>query len=77
MRLVSRKPGLQALAGSTWRQAIFVGCSTPRHGIIDVRPAIDEARQHVGEVALRVGVIELAGPSQRRHGRPADSAIIT
>src|SRR5215207_10634278 len=51
----------------------------PGHELVDaaLRPAIDEARQHVGEVALRIGAVELAGLHQRRHGRPAGAPVIS
>src|SRR3712207_8248719 len=35
-----------------------------------VRPAVDEAGEQIGEVALRVDAVELAGFHQRGHGRP-------
>src|SRR3712207_7297658 len=41
-----------------------------------VRPAVDEAGEQLGEVALRVDAVELAGFHQRGHGRPARPALV-
>jgi transposase InsO family protein len=43
------------------RSVAFVGRPAPRHEFVDaaVGPAVDEAGQHVGEVALRVDAVQL------------------
>src|SRR3712207_8359956 len=38
-------------------------------------PAVDEARQHVAEVALRIDAVHLARLDQRCHGRPSSAAV--
>ena len=39
-------------------------------------PAVDEAGQHVGEVALRVNAVQLAGFHERCDGGPACATIV-
>jgi hypothetical protein len=48
------------------------GRPMPRHEFVDagLRPAIDQARQHVGEVALRIDQNQLAGLDKRGHSGP-------
>jgi len=41
-----------------------------------VGPVIDEAGEHIGEVALRIDAVELAGLDQGGHGRPSRPAIV-
>ena len=41
-----------------------------------LRPAIDQAGQHLAEIALRIEAIELAGLDQRRNGGPMLTAFI-
>jgi hypothetical protein len=44
----------------------------PRHEFADasLRPTVDEARQRIGEVGLRIDAVELAGLDQRGEPRP-------
>ena len=51
----------------------------PWHEFIDtaVGPTVDDAGQHLGEVALGVDTVELAGLHQQGHGRPVGPAIVT
>src|SRR5437764_2469043 len=50
----------------------------PRHELVDVglRPAVDEAGQEIGEVALRIHAVELAGFDQGRDGRPVLTTLV-
>ena len=50
----------------------------PRQKLVEavVRPEVDEAGEDIGEVGLRVDVLELAGFDQRSNASPIFSAVI-
>ena len=58
--------------GAGW-SVNLLGRPMPRHEFVDagLRPPVDKARQHVGEIGLRIDQIQLAGLDEQRHASPS------
>ena len=55
-----------------------LGRPMPRHEFVDagLGPPADKARQHIGEVALRIHKVQLACFDERCHAGPTRAAFV-
>src|SRR3954454_2945950 len=72
------KRGYRTLLQAACRSVGFCRSPVPRHELVDtaLRPAVDEAREQVGKVDLRIDAVQLARLDQRCEVGPAAPALV-